>query len=101
MTQTRHTKQRAVDIDPVTFWGAIVIAQKNGEDSFNTIARNLGVTTGTFTRIRYAAQSIDPAYRTNLRTFLSICWWLDRDPNDFVLWPDGRRPGQRSPHPAE
>lgn len=93
MKQTRNQLERAVDIDPKTLWGAIVIKAETDNISLSEVGRKLGLTSATFTRLRYAAHDIQPTYRPDLRTYMSLCWWLDRNPGDFVLWPHNRKPG--------
>lgn len=87
---SREHRVRVADIDPKLFWGAIVARQDVTEQSFREVGRQLGLVPATFTRLRYAAWDIQPDYRPDLRTYMSLCWWLGRNPDDFVVWPDDR-----------
>lgn len=89
--------ERAVDIDPVTLWGAIVIKRREDKRTIEELCKELGLSPATFTRLRYAGQGIQPKYRPDLPSYMSICWWLNRNPADFVIWPDGNQPGTE-PH---
>lgn len=92
MTLRRIPKTRAIDINPELFWGAITRKCQADEVSLSHIGRELGITPSTFTRIRYAAWGISPNYRPDLRTYLSLCWWMDREPGDFVFQPSTDEP---------
>lgn len=95
MKPRRSQNHRAVDIDPQLFWGAIVHKQETDDVSLSSIGRKLGLTPATFTRLSYAAWGIQPHYRPDLRTYISLCWWLGREPGDFVKWPEGTQPGTK------
>lgn len=84
---TRTPNVRVADIDPKLFWGAILRKHQNDKISLSQIGRDLGLTPATFTRLKYAAWDIQPNYRPDLRSYMSLCWWLNRDPGDFVIWP--------------
>lgn len=83
----RRQKQPPYDIDIVRFWNAIKTKRDTDRVSLNQIGATFEITTSTFTRIMYAAEGIDPGYRPNLRTFLTLCWWLDRSPDDYMVGP--------------
>lgn len=87
----RSQHDRAVDIDPQLLWEAIVRKQETDDVSLSSIGRKLGLTPSTFTRLSYAAWGIQPLYRPDLRAFISLCWWLGREPGDFVVWPEGTK----------
>jgi AraC-like DNA-binding protein len=87
----RPKLERVADIDPAAFWDAILTHKPRGH-SFRMISEELGISDSTFTRIRYAAEGIEPTYRPDLATYMSICWWMNREPGDFAVWPHGHGP---------
>lgn len=92
MTTRRVPKIRAVDIDPERFWGAIAHKRSVDNVSLSHIGRELGITPSTFTRISYASWGISPNYRPDLRTYLSLCWWMGREPGEFIVPPPDDEP---------
>lgn len=85
----RPRKRPPIDIDPKAFWAAFTDARDKAGKTLGQIGIELDITNATFTRMRYAAEDIDPRYRPNLQTYLTLCWWMGQDPARFMVDPDG------------
>lgn len=83
--QSRRQKTPPVNIDPVLFWNTF----RESATGINLyeLANELDITASTFTRIKYAAENIDPKYRPNLPTFLTLCRWMGTNPEEFIVGP--------------
>lgn len=96
MTQRRVRKEPLVDIDVELFLVAIKAKAVADDVTLHSVAWTLDISTSTFTRISYAVDEIAPDYRPNLRTYLTLCWWLEVSPATFLVTPE-RRPRYVTP----
>lgn len=79
-----RTRPRTADINIPQLWGAIVLRHRQTGQSYREIADSIGISDSTFTRLRQAAWG-DSHYRPDLRAYLSICRWLERSTEDFIV----------------
>lgn len=88
MTDRRIQKEPLVDIDTEAFLAAIRDRAARDNVSLHSVAWTLNISMSTFTRIGYSVTEVAPDYRPNLRTYLTLCWWMDVEPSAFMVAPE-------------
>lgn len=92
----RRTLEPVVRIDHAALWRAIAdrVFREPVEPTYRQISALVGCSPKHLTRIKQSARGERP-YLLDSDVYLSLCWWLDRKPEEFALvdTPNGpRRP---------
>lgn len=87
----KRTTIPLVQVNLTALWAAIAtkVFGDPAEPSYRKVAAQIGTTPQVLTFLKQAARR-ERDYRLDLEVFLSLCYWLDRDPRDFTYPPVAR-----------